>query len=190
MLEPNEAGKMLKYRKSLFNQSSTSLLILAFVLTLSSCAAIYRSGFVSVPHQEISGSVTIGSEWTEIVPPVPLKPYATLQEVVLRFDDYDRKNFTDNLQGEILNLADGRKTKIEAFLFDDKGESYELQIMGTGGEGGGFTLSRKMIPDIANGNPNYKYLNFPTDRTYVKLKLRSEIPIKCDKIEWVCYNNK
>ena len=181
---------MLKYRQSLFNQTSTSLLILIFVLTLSGCAAIYRSGFVSVPRQPISDAITIGSEWIEIVPPAPLIPYATLQEVILRFDNYDRKNFTDDLRGEILNLADGRKTKIEAFLFDDKGESYELQIMATGGEGGGFTLGRKMIPDIADGKPNYKYLDFPTDRIYTKLKIRSEIPIKCSKIEWICYNNK
>lgn len=184
---------MPEYRKIDFSQLYKAGIIfstLIFVFALSGCGAVYRSGFVSAPPQEISGATTIGSEWTEIVPPSALKPYATLQEVVLRFDNYDRKNFTDDLQGEILNLADGRKTKIEAFLVDDKGEGYQLQIMGTGGEGGGFTLSRKMIPDVADGKPNYKYLNFPTDRTYIKLKIRSEIPIKCDKIEWVCYNNK
>lgn len=78
-------------------------------------------------------------------------------------------------------MADGRKTRIEAFLFDDKGESYELQI---GGTGGGVTLTRKFVIEIIDGKADYTFLNFPTDRVYVKLKIRSEIPLKFDSIEW------
>jgi hypothetical protein len=154
------------------------------------CDVIYQSEFVSVPYQSISDSVVIGAEWVEIIPPTPLKPYKSIQEIVLRFDNYDRKNFTDDLQEKILNLSDGRKTKIDAFLFDEKGEMYELGISGTGGVGGGISFTRKLKEEIINGKTEYSFQSFPADRNYTKLKIRSEIPIQINKIEWICYSNK
>lgn len=106
-------------------------LMLTFLLLSSGCGAIYRSGFVPVPHQPISGLIEIGSEWQEIIPPKPLKPYGTMPYMVIGFNDY-RYPYADEKR-ERLNLKDGRQTRVEAILYDDKGESYELQISGVGG---------------------------------------------------------
>lgn len=191
-MHPNKrGGTMLKHRKLPFNQLSISLLILIFVLSLSNCAAIYRSGFIAVPRQAICDSITIGSEWVEIVPPKPLKPFADLQDVVIGYDDFNRNNYSDNSRNsEILNLADGKSTKIEAVLFDEKGESYELRIVGTGGIGGGIAFGRKLKTEIVSGKTEYVFQGFPADRVYTKLKIKSEIPLAVSWIEWVCYNNK
>ena len=178
---------MFKYPKKKFRQWFVYLSISLFVLTLNACAGIYQSGFVSVPHQPISSAVTIGSEWVEIVPPTPLKPFGSEQWVNLGYTEYSKSGYSDGVEGTTLNLADGRKTRIEAFLYDDKGENYELQI---GGVGGGVVLSRKMLVINTNGKPDYKALDFPTDRTYTKLRIRSEIPLKVNQIEWVGHNPK
>lgn len=107
------------------------------------CDFYYRNvPFVSIPAQTISGPIVIGSDWTEIIPPEPLRPIAEHNLITLGFYKENKGDFTDDIRkGEILILADDRKTKIEGFLFDDKGESYELQISGSGG---GIILTRKM----------------------------------------------
>lgn len=175
---------MLKYRKLFFCQLPMFLSILVFALTYSGCSAIYRSGFVSVPRQELSGALTIGSEWIEIIPPAPLKTYGTRQAISVEYSAQGF-NYTDDEKGEILNLADGRKTKIEAFLYDSQGEEYELQMIASG-----FLLGRKWVKENIATTSEYIIPKFPTDRTYTKLKIRSEIPIDCKKIEWIGYNPK
>lgn len=173
----------------IINITNHSKLIVIFslfflVLIFSGCGGIYKSGFVPVPAQPVSGPIEIGPEWVEIIPPAPLKPYGTLQYLVIGYHEYDKNDYSAGRKGEILNLADGRKTRIEAFLYDDRGESYELQITGTGGVGGGISLNRKLKMEVVDGKPEYTLPDFPNDRTYTKLKIQSEIPLKCDRVEW------
>lgn len=148
------------------------------------CDFYYRNmPFVSIPTQTISGPITIGSEWIEIIPPEPLRPIVNYQWISLGFYGENKGDFTDqNQKDTALILQDGRKNRIEAFLFDDKGESYELQIVG---RGGGIILRRKGEVREENGRFYYSSVNFPTDRVYTKLKIKSEIPLACDKIEWI-----
>lgn len=138
--------------------------------------------FAPIPPQTVSGPVVIGPEWIEIVPPEPLKPLVKSQWINLGYSGYNNNGYSDPETEDSLNLADGRKTKIEAFLFDDKGESYELQLAGVGN---GVILDRKAKVEIIDGEPRKVILDFPSDRVYTKLKIRSEIPLKCDKIEWI-----
>lgn len=86
-----------------------------------------------------------------------------------------------------MNLADGRKTRIEAFLYDDQGESYELQIDGVGV---GVMFYRKRVPLTSDENSPSPAVPFPIDRTFIKLRMRSEILLKCNYIEWVGSNPK
>ena len=162
---------------------SAAAVFLVLILSVSSCDFYYKNmPFASIPIQPISGSVEIGSDWVEIVPPQPLKPYGDTNWLNLEIIDYEKDNPTNDEEGKILNLADGRKSKVEAFLYDDKGEGYELQI---GGTSTGITFYRKMAINVTDGNPKYKAVRFPVDRTYTKLKIRSEIPLRCNKIEWI-----
>jgi hypothetical protein len=139
--------------------------------------------------QEISGPIRIDSEWKEIVPSTPLKSIKTIQYVSLRMPESVWRNADwdeSDPKRQTLKYGDGQRGKIEAILFDDKGESYELQI---NGKGGGFDLGRKVParnPDVAPSNKPV----FPTDRLYTKLKIRSDIPLNLEKIEWSGYNPK
>lgn len=169
-----------------------SLSVLLFALTLSGCAAIYRSGFVSVPRQPISGPITIGAEWVEVVPPAPLRPYGNSQFVNLEVEGFKKtgwKYYDD--ENTILELADDRTTNVEAFLFDNKGQSYQLEVSQTSG---GPQLYRKgKIKWSGKPNfsePDYSEVDFPSDRLFTKLRIRSEISLNCKKIEWVGYNPK
>ena len=166
------------------NRKNCQLLFIFLIITTATggCDFYYRNmPFASIPAQTISGPVTIGSEWTEIIPPAPLRPIVHDPWITLGYFGYSKDSFADD-KGEVLNLADGRKTKIEAFLFDNKGGVYELQISGTGG---GIMLTRKIKVEIVNGKQRNVVLDFPNDRVYTKLKIRSEIPLECNKIEWI-----
>ena len=161
---------------------STFILVI-FTIVLGGCDFYYKNmPFVSVPPQTISGPVTIDSNWVEIIPPEPLRVVAHDPWITLGYLEYSNNGFSDRETEDSLNLADGRKTKIEGFLFDDKGESYELQLFGVGS---GIQIGRKMKIEIVNGKSKNIVLNFPSDRTYTKLRIRSEIPLACDKIEWI-----
>lgn len=167
------------------------ILIIFCVSTISGCDALYRTGFVPIPDQQISAQIVIGKEWLEIVPTQPLKPLGVGNGVVLKNVGYKKSaKVGDRIWSEdqtTLFLADGRATRIEAFLFDDKGESYELRIGGVGGANNVVELSTASVQTIKNGEliELKKAQPILTDRTYNKLKIRSEIPINCDGIDWV-----
>ncbi len=180
--------------KIYFLKPTFLLLFFIIVITLSGCKTIYNSGFVRPPVQPISDSIKIGPEWIEIIPPKPLIPYGKSQYILIGFPFYDRKNYSsDANKGEVLNLADGRKTKIESFIYDEIGNSYELQISGTGGnieDGMGFSLGPKLFVIEKNGSQEYDAIDFPKDQVFTKLKIRSEILLNSDRIEWRGRNPK
>jgi hypothetical protein len=144
-------------------------LLITSVIFLCGCKTVYKSGFVSVPRQTFSGPIEIGSDWIEIIPPKPLIQYGTYSGIELDYPGYTTVKIDD--KGQLLTTADGKNTRIEAFLFDDKGESYELKV---DGEGSGIVLLN---------------LEIPTDRTFTKLKIRSETSLKLNRIEWFGNNN-
>jgi hypothetical protein len=183
---------MLKYRRSIISQTFTFLSVLVIVLTLGGCAAVYRSGFVSVPRQPISSAVTIGSEWVEIIPPAPLIPYGSSQYIDLECDGYKKTDWSSSVDNEnVLELADGRITKIEAFLFDNKGQGYELKVYQTSA---GPELVRKgkvkWSGEANFSEADYSEVNFPPGSVFTKLRIQSQIPLKCSKIEWTGGNQK
>jgi hypothetical protein len=165
------------------------LFIFLFTIIGSNCQAIYETGFVPIPDQPISDEVEIGSEWVELTPPKPLIPYGKSQSVEIGFLDYDITKSSRN--HSILHLADGRQTRIEAFLYDDQGNSYPLQIGARGGGVNFFPRGEKKSaddPDFYLGE--YSFTSFPTDRTYTKLRMRSEISLKCKYVHWEGSNPK
>lgn len=183
---------MLKYQKSLYCQSLIHLLLAVLIFNLSGCGTIYKSGFVSVPRQPVSDSIEITSEWVEITPPAPLIPYGNSQYIDLECEGYKKNDWSSAGDNEnVLELADGRITKIEAFLFDSRGQGFELKVSQTSA---GPELVRKGKVKWS-GEPNfskadYSEVNFPPDSVFTKLRIRSQIPLKCNKIEWTGWNQK
>lgn len=146
-------------------------------------------GFFGSQPQIISESIEIGTEWKEIVPATPLRSTSLHQNISLKMPDSIWREATwdeTDPKRQTLKYQDGKSGKIEAILFDDKGVSYELQI---NGKGGGFELGRPVKARNPNEPPSNEP-DFPKDRTYIKLKIRSDIPLKLDKIVWTGYNPK
>jgi hypothetical protein len=154
--------------------------ILFSILIFAGCSSIYKTGFFPIPTQEVSGPIVIGPQWIEIIPPKPLIPYGKFQYLRLKFEGYNKFSEMDP-EGVMVELEDKRKTKIEAILFDQTGETYELIISG---RGDGIILDRRsntkteIAPD------------FPNNQTYTKFKIRSEIPLNCEFIKWIGTNPK
>jgi hypothetical protein len=144
-----------------------------------------------VSSQPISGALDVGGEWSEITPPAPLKSSKVRQNVYVEmsglksWDEESQKVIVPE-DGKTVTFADGRRGKIEAQLFDDRGTSYELAIYGLSG---GVNLSRKRPPRSPDEKPSLEP-DFPRDRTYTKLRVRSDVPFRSEKIEWVCTNPK
>jgi hypothetical protein len=169
------------------NKSLWFSLILLIAFSLSGCG--FLDNIFSNQAQLISGAVEVGNEWKEIVPPAPLKSVKTIQYVSLRMPESVWKNADwdeSDPKRQTLKYGDGRTGKIEAILYDDKGASYELQI---NGKGGGFDLGRAVPARNPDAPPSNKPM-FPTDRVYTKLKIRSDVPLNLEKIEWSGYNPK
>jgi hypothetical protein len=162
------------------------VLVVASLLTLAAGGYVMYSideAFFSSPvYQPISGAVSIGSDWMEISPPAPLKSVDMQQHVHLKMQGVE---LAEN-DYKTVKYRDGRLGKIEALLFDDKGYSYELQIVGIGV---GIYLSRKRSPRPLDAPPTHEP-DFPHDRVYTKLRIRSDIPIHSDEIRWVCTHQK
>lgn len=156
--------------------------LIVMLMTISNgCDKVYESGLVPIPKQPISGAVEIGSEWTEIIPPQPLKPLGKLSKINFRCSIDDNKPIDKD--GSVIYLKDGRTTKVEAVISDNKGEKFDL---GIAGYGNGFIMYRKMSSEVKGEKPFFSG-DFPQDRIYTKLIVRSEIPLKCDNIEWISY---
>lgn len=167
----------------MFKNCKLIFIFLVVAAIFGGCDFYYKNmPFASIPPQAVSGPVVIGPEWVEITPPEPLKPLVDYQWISLGFYGENKGDFIDfTSKGTFLILEDNKRTRIEAFLFDDKGESYELDVVG---RGAGIILRRKIADKTPNGKSESTSSSFPTDRFYTKLKIRSEISISCDKIEW------
>lgn len=133
--------------------------------------------------QPISGAVQIGNEWIEIKPPEPLKSVSRIHKVSFRTDAVETFDETDKTN-RTMKFKNGQSGQVEAVLFDEHGNGYELSLAGIGGEGNGFYLGRFLPPRNPNEPPSEKP-DFPYDKTYTKLKIRSDVPFQSEKIEWI-----
>lgn len=168
---------------------NTTIFIISVIFFITFSTISCEMNFLSSQPQIISESIEIGSDWKEIVPSVPLKSKNLRQNVSLKMPESIWREATwdeSDPKRQTLKYGDGKSGKIEAILYDDKGETYELQI---NGKGGGFDLGRSVKPRNPNDPPNNQP-DFPTDRGYTKLRIRSDVPLRLDKIEWTGYNPK
>ena len=138
--------------------------------------------------QAVSGAIQIGSGLTEIKPPEPLRSVSRIHNISVRtdavetFDENDKTNQT-------IKFKNGESGRVEAVLYDEQGNGYELSLAGIGGAGNGFYLGRRLPPRNTDEPPR-KEPDFPFDKTYVKLKIRSSVPFESEKIEWIAETQK
>ncbi|CAA6823561.1 MAG: Unknown protein [uncultured Thiotrichaceae bacterium] len=133
---------------------------------------IAASACTQAIEQPVSGLVTLGSEWTEIVPPKPLKVVKNEQAIRLELT-----GISDMQLDNTLEFSDGRRLVIDAELTDDQGTVYDLALGGVAATRYAFFYRAGDYPP----GPDYS-----VDRTIVKLRLRSNAIIEVDEIRWIC----
>src|SRR2546421_9523718 len=73
--------------------------------------------------RDISGPITISSEWSELTPNKPLKADRDIQELTLDFGE----PVTPNYETWSVSLADGSVTRPEAQIIDEQGNVFKLE---------------------------------------------------------------
>jgi hypothetical protein len=136
------------------------------------------SGFYIIPgmyryiypylDREVSGPVTISTEWQEIIPKEPLKAERQLHYLVIEIQSPYR---TDEKSWGI-RLADGSVVTFEAQIVDQDGKSYNLAS-----------------PAFLNEKVARGLMELPKDKQYPVVRIRASQQIKVSRIYWRCYNS-
>jgi hypothetical protein len=133
---------------------------------------IYRF-FNPYLDREVSGPITISNEWMEITPKEPLRAERQIQFLVLDLD----KSIRAERDGWGLVLPNGSITTPEVQLIDKDGIIYGLTQPSVWlSPSTGVTLRQFSSPDL------------PKDKVYRAVRIRSNKPVRCDRIFWRSYN--
>lgn len=125
--------------------------------------------------QQVSGEITVSSEWMVITPQESMKPHKQYQHLVLDVAEPLKK---DNLDLENIRFADGTPVYPEAQIVDEHGNVYVLK------------MERAPTPS-RHGNSIFDYgSRLPEDRVYTQVRLRSDKPLHLSGVLWHCYDGK
>jgi hypothetical protein len=122
---------------------------------------------------QITGPITITSQWQDVRPDQPLRPERKTQYVVLEVADTLN---TPNPSVEP-TLPDGSTVTIQVQLIDQKGVTYEL----TSPAGDNRT-------QIWRGMGIEKSQALPDGTVFDVVRIRSSHPIRCSRIIWRSYD--
>ena len=132
--------------------------------------AIYESKSVD---QVVATDVLVSSEWTEITPDSLMKVNRQIQSLVFVIDGY-KHDVSDKIWQ--IKLPDGTVVKPEVQIFDEYGNVYCLQDSGRSNNDINFTPEGTA--------------EFPKDKNYTKIRIRSDKPFQVSKVIWQNRNLK
>ena len=78
-------------------------------------------------EQVVSGPVSLSTEWTEFVPPKPLRPTKQSQEIVLDVDPSEGL-VEDNLHLDRMELSNGVLLRPQIQLVDSRGNIFDAEV--------------------------------------------------------------
>ena len=122
--------------------------------------------------QDIAGPTTITAAWLEIEPKSPLRVERQIHAIALDLD----KSIHKERDGWGLALPDGSIVRVQVQLVGDDGITYELNDASFFLADTGETLAKFSRRDLARG------------RNYIKVRIRTEQPVRCRRIFWRNYN--
>lgn len=123
---------------------------------------------------EIHGPVSLGNEWLEVVPQRALKCERYSTEVVIWFaTEYT----TCGCCPGGIKFPDGSIVSPQVQLVSEDNEVFELREAGLSDTGMAFSRHG------ADDRPN-----LPRNKSFVKVRIRSDKPIECRQIVWRNYN--
>jgi hypothetical protein len=152
-------------------------------LVIAGCKETRHEILGGIITQPISGPIDIGKEWIEIVPPKQLKAIGSTNYITVKAKGLDQG---PNIY-RTLKFPDGSIGKIEAQLYDDKGnvidfDCYSWVISATKK----LTIWKKGT-DFETDDPiqsQRSIYRFSHDTRFVKARIRSDVQLHCDSIEW------
>jgi hypothetical protein len=130
---------------------------------------------------KISGPITISEQWIELEPKSPLKVDQDLQMVVLeleapfKYDFYEEGRGANKGQGIL--MPDGEVINPEIEIVDSSGQKFSLVYSGA---------RQTFSPVYDLPYPN----KWPPHAEYKSIRIRSDRPIKCKAIYWLCESSK
>ena len=122
--------------------------------------------------QELAGPTTTASQWLEIVPESPLRVERQRHLIAL---DLDKSIHTEQ-GGSLLVLPDGSIVRPQVELVGKDGKTYELNVPSL------FLTNTGELLAYFSGD------DLPNDKTYIKVRIRSDRPVPCNRIFWRNYN--
>jgi hypothetical protein len=125
----------------------------------------------------VSGPVTLSSEWTEFVPRKPLRPLKQTQELVLDVEPSEGL-VEDNLHPERMQLSNGVLLHPEIELVDAQGNCFNAVV------------SRYPVPSLYKNGLSGYVADLAKDRTFTKVRVRSDFPVRLSRIVWHCQQGK
>jgi hypothetical protein len=135
--------------------------------------------------QPISGPIDIGAEWTEITPPKPLRAISFSNCLIVKAQGLDE--IPDNYRS--VKFPDGSTGKIEARLYDEKGNAVEFDYYVWNNKNV-VTIRKKGTRHPMDGGTPDANPDFPYGTTFVKVQIRSDVQLHCDSVEWRGRNSK
>jgi hypothetical protein len=152
-----------------------SLIILGAVcLVVVVVPRLYRrmGPLPNLTDRDIAGATTITSEWLEIKPEPGLKFSGKTPLVILKLEG----DYAPDFSSQKLRYPDGTFGALELQLTDDQGNVFPLYLL--------MAQHRDRSGSNAMGGAGFGSLDLPRDRSFSKLRIRSEKPMKCYKIIW------
>ena len=122
--------------------------------------------------RNIAGETEINSEWLEINPDPALKFIGKTPLVILELEG----DYAPDFGARKLRYPDGTFSAPEMQLIDEQGNVFSLYLL--------MAHHRDRTGSNAMGGAGFGSLDLPRDRSYVKLRIRSEKPMKVSKIIW------
>ena len=158
---------MRQFRKAL-------LAIVAVFIVLVVALLLYRrmGPLPTLTDRDIAGPTAITSQWLEIRPTVTLKASSKTSFVILELEG----DYTPDFQTQMLHFPDGSLGMPEVQLIDQQGNVFPLHFM--------MVHHRDRTGSSVMGGAGFGAPDLPTDRSYDKVKVRSDKPMKCSKIIW------
>jgi hypothetical protein len=155
------------------------LMVFLICLTMVGCKETEHRLLGGEITQPISGPIDIGREWTEIIPPKPLRVISSSNSIVVKAQGLDE--VLNNHQS--VKFPDGSTGKIEARLFDDKGNAVDFDYYWWG-QTNVVGITKKGTRHPLDGGTPTSNPHFPYGTTFVKVQIRSDVQLHCDSIEW------
>jgi len=150
------------------------LVIFALCVVVVASLLLYRrmGPLPTLTDRDVAGSTAITSQWREITPVPALKPSGKTSLLILELDG----DYTPDLQAQMLRFPDGTLGMPDVQLVDQEGNVFPLNFL--------MVHHRDRTGSNVMGGAGFGAPDLPIDRSYGKVRVRSDKPMKCSKIIW------